>query len=72
MINLKINKLQYDINREIAKISALSSGKFDKDGYLTGEEMLPWNQRQIIEHAKFAYSPLRKDLEKQTEKQFGT
>ena len=32
-------KLQYDINREIAKILALSSGKIDKYEYLTGEEI---------------------------------
>ena len=32
--------------------------KKDKYEYLTGEEMLPSNQRQIIEQAKFAYSPL--------------
>ena len=36
---------QYDINREAAKISALSSGKIDKHGYLTDEEILPSNQR---------------------------
>ena len=30
-------KLQYDINREAAKILALSSGKIDKYEYLTGE-----------------------------------
>ena len=59
-------KLQYDINREAAKISALSSGKIDKYEYLTGEEILPWNQQQIIEQAKFTYSPLRKAFEKQT------
>ena len=34
-------KLKYDINREAAKISALSSGKNDKYEYLTGEEMVP-------------------------------
>ena len=59
-------KLQYDINREAAKISALSSGKIDKYEYLTGEEMLPSNQQQIIEQAKFTYSPLGKAFEKQT------
>ena len=37
-------KLQYDINREAAKISALSSGKIDKYEYLTSEKMLPSNQ----------------------------
>ena len=59
-------KLQYDINREAAKISALSSGKIDKYEYLTGEEILPSNQKQIIEQAKFTYSPLGKAFEKQT------
>ena len=58
-------KLQYDINREAAKISALSSGKIDKYEYLTGEEILPSNQQQIIEQAKFSYSPLGKAFEKQ-------
>ena len=55
----------YDINRETAKISALSSGKFDKYEYLTGEEILPSNKQQIIEQAKFTYSPLGKAFEKQ-------
>ena len=50
-------KLQYDITREAAKISALSSGKIDKYKYLTGEEILPSHQRQITEQAKFTYSP---------------
>ena len=58
-------KLQYDINREAAKISALSSGKIDKYECLTGEEILPSNQQQIIQQSKFAYSPLGKALEKQ-------
>ena len=59
-------KLQYDINREAAKISALSSGKIDKYEYLTGEEILPSNKQQIIGQAKFTYSPLGKAFEKQT------
>ena len=62
---IKDEKLQYDINREAAKISALSSGKFNKYEYLTGEEMLPSNKEQIIEQAKFEYSPLGKAFEKQ-------
>ena len=49
---IKVEKLQYDINREAAKISALSSGKFDKCEYLTGEEILPSNQQQLIQQAK--------------------
>ena len=64
---IKDEKLQYDINREAAKISALSSGKIHKYEYLTGEDILPSNQQQIIEQAKFTYSPLGKAFEKQTE-----
>ena len=61
---IRDEKLQYDINREAAKISALSSGKIHKYEYLTGEDILPSNQQQIIEQAKFTYSPLRKAFEK--------
>ena len=72
-INDKIidEKLQYNINRETAKISALSSGKFDKYEFLTSKKILPSNQRQVIEQAKLTYSPLGKAFEKQTEKQVG-
>ena len=63
---IRDEKLQYNINREAAKISALSSGKIDKCDYLAGEEILPSNQQQIIEQAKFTYSPLGKAFEKQT------
>ena len=63
---IKDEKLQYDINREAAKISALSSGKLHKYEYLTGEDILPSNQQQIIEQAKFTYFPLGKAFEKQT------
>ena len=59
---IKDEKLQI---REAAKISALSSGKIDKYEYLTGEEILPSNQQQTIQQAKFNYSPLGKALEKQ-------
>ena len=62
---IKDEKLQYDINRDAAKVSALSSGKIDKYEYLTSEERLPSNQQQIIEQAKFTYSPLEISLEKQ-------
>ena len=62
---IKDEKLQYDINREAAKISVLSSGKLDKYEYLTGEKILPSDQRQIIEQAKFTYSPLEKAFEEQ-------
>ena len=59
-------KLQYDINTEAVKISALSSGKIDEYEYLPGEEILPSNQQQIIEQAKFTYSHLGKAFERQT------
>ena len=62
---IRDEKLQYDINREAAKISALSSNKIGKYEYLTGEEILPSNQKQIIEQAKFTYSHLGKAFEKQ-------
>ena len=61
---IRDEKLQY-INREAAKISALSSGKIHKYEYLTGEDILPSNQQQVIEQAKFTYSPLGKVFEKQ-------
>ena len=61
---IRDEKLQYDINRETAKISALSSGKIDKYEYLTGEEKLS-EQRRVIEQAKFTYSSSGKALEKQ-------
>ena len=66
---IKDENLQYDINREAAKISALFSCKTDKYAYLTGEKILHSNQIQIIEHTKLAYSLLGKTFEKQTEKQ---
>ena len=64
---IKDENLQYDINREAAKISALSSRTLHKYEYLTGEDILPSNQQQIIEQAKFTYSPLGK--REQTSKQ---
>ena len=62
---IRDGKLQYNINRETAKISALSSGKIHKYEYLTGEDILPSNQQQVIEQVKFTYSPLGKVFEKQ-------
>ena len=43
-----------------------SSGKINKHEYLTDEEILPSNQKQITEKVKFTYSPLSKTFEKQT------
>ena len=48
-----------------AKIPALSSGKIHKYEYLTSEDLLPSNQQQTIEQARFTYSPLGKTFEKQ-------
>ena len=62
---IRDGKLRYDINREPTKISALSSGKFHKYEYLTGEDILPSNQQWIIEQARYTYSPLGKAFEKQ-------
>ena len=62
---IKDEKLQYNINREAAKISALSSGKLHKYDYLTGEDILPSNQQKIIEQTEFTYSPLGTAFDKQ-------
>ena len=64
-VHIRDEKLQYDTNREAAKISALSSGKIHKYEYLTGEDILPSNQQQIIEQARFTYALLGKAFEKQ-------
>ena len=62
---IRDEKLQYDINREASKISALSSGNIQKYEYLTGEDVLPSNQQQIKEQAKSTYSRFGKAFEKQ-------
>ena len=61
----KDEKLQYNINREAAKISALSSGKIDTYEYLVGKKILPSDQSRIIEQAQFTYFPHGKAFEKQ-------
>ena len=50
------NKAQYDLDRQAAKISALSSGKLDKYEYLTGEDL--GYKPDVVQKAKFEYSPL--------------
>ena len=53
---IKQNELQYDLDREAAKISALSSNNLDKYELLTGEDL---NLKpSTVEQAKFEYSPL--------------
>ena len=59
---IRDEKLQYDIHRKAAKISALSSGKIHKHEYLTGEDILSLNQQQVTEQTKFTYSPWEKLL----------
>ena len=61
---IKDEKLKYNINREAAKISAFSSVKLHKYEYLTGEDILPSNQQQIIGQAKFTNSPSGKAFDK--------
>ena len=62
---IKDEKLQYNINREAAKLSALSSGKLDKYKYLTSEDILPSTQQHVIEQTKYTYSGLGKAFDKQ-------
>ena len=62
---IKDEKIQYDFNREAAKMSALSSGKIDKYEYLTGEEILPFDQSRVTEQAQFTYSSPGNPFQKQ-------
>ena len=62
---IKDEKRQYNIYRETAKISALSSSKIDKYEYLTGKKILPFDLGRIREQAKFLYSPFSEAFEKQ-------
>ena len=62
---IRYETIQYDIKRKAVKISALSSNKFNNYEYLTGEEILPFNQIQMIKQANFTYSSLGKSFEKQ-------
>ena len=68
-MKIKLKMKNYNmilIEKQQKFLSALSSGKLDKYDYVTGEEILPSNQQQIIEQTKFTYSPLGKAFEKQT------
>ena len=59
---IKQNESQYDLDREAAKISALSSNNLDKYELLTGEDL--GLKPSTIEQAKFEYSPLGKIFNK--------
>ena len=65
---IRYEKLQHDINREEAEISALCSGNTDKYEYLTSKEVIPPDQRGVIEPGKFTYSALGKALKNQKKK----
>ena len=60
---IKANKAQYVLDREAAKISALSSGLLEKHEYLTGEDL--GYKPDVIQKAKFEYSPLGKVFNKE-------
>ena len=59
---IKQNESQYDLDREAAKISALSSKNLDKYELLTGDDLDI--KPSTIEQAKFEYSPLGKIFNK--------
>ena len=59
---IKQNEAQYNLDREAAKISALSSNNLDKYEHLTGEDL---NLKpSTVERAKFEYSSLGKIFNK--------
>ena len=59
---IKANQAQYDLDREAATISALSSSELKKYEYLTGEDL--WYERGVLEKIKFEYFPLGKVFDK--------
>ena len=63
---IRNEKLQYDINREAAEITALPSSKIDTHEYLTGKEILPSDQSRMIEQTKLTYCLLGKAFKKLT------
>ena len=63
---IRSNKAQYNLDRQNAKISALSSGELDKYEYLTGEDL--GYKPDVVQKAKFEYSPLGQVFNKGLEK----
>ena len=59
---IKQNETQYDLDREAAKISALSSKNLDKYEYFTGQDLAL--KPSTVEQAKFDYSWLGKIFNK--------
>ena len=69
---IRSNQAQYDLDRQNAKISAVSSGELDKYEYLTGEDL--GYKPNVVQKAKFEYSPLGQVFNKElntSEKQLG-
>ena len=53
---IRSNQAQYDLDRQNAKMSVLSSGELDKYEYLTGEDL--GYKQDVVQKANFEYSPL--------------
>ena len=63
---IRSNQAQYDLDRQNVKTSALSSGELDKHEYLTGEDL--GYKPDVVQKAKFEYSPLGQVFNKGLEK----
>ena len=59
---IKANNAQYDLDREAAKISALSSDELEKYEYLAGKDL--GYKPDVVQKAKLEYSPLGKVFDK--------
>ena len=64
MIRLRMKNCNIILIEKLQKYQSII-GKIDKYEYLSGEKILPYNQKQTTEQAKFTYSPLGKAFEKQ-------
>ena len=66
---IKQNKAEYNLDRQSAEISPLSSGNVSKYQFLTGKDVLP--EKELLEEAgtmkRFEYSLLHKELKAQTD-----
>ena len=58
LVEIKANQVQYNLDREVAEMSALSSKELDKDKYLTGEDL--GYKPGVVEQVKFECFPLGK------------
>ena len=61
---IREGKLQYDVSREAAKTSALSSGKINKYEFTTCEDISSSDQSRILEKAMLTCSPPGKEFER--------